>query len=126
MGDVAVSLGCRGEVPLTKISLEQLDCHSINNARSCSVVSCPFVSHKRVSTVELVPAENSIGVGQGVVNGSPTFTRDVRILTAKHNQQFAADLRNSIQRIILEPFPETSFVNVSRITASRCKHFPVH
>jgi hypothetical protein len=49
----------------------------------------------------------------------------VRILSAKHDQEFALDLRDSIERVIVQAFAQTSLVDVGRIAAGRCEDLGV-
>jgi hypothetical protein len=50
-------------IALTEFSFEQLESHTVNDTGSGSIISRTFISHKRVSTIELVPAENAIRIG---------------------------------------------------------------
>ena len=87
--DVAVSFRSCYDVAFPEIPLEEFERHSVDHPGGRRVIACALVTHKSVSAVELVPTENSIRIGQRVVDNRSTLTRDVRILPTKNEQQLA-------------------------------------
>src|SRR5271165_6052775 len=123
-----VDIGARrgSDIALTEFPLEEFERHSINDSSRRRIVTGAFITHKGVCTVEFVPAKIRIRIGQCIVNNGSSFARHMWILPAKNNQQLALDIRNAVERVIVESFAETSFVNVGRITAACSKHFRIH
>ena len=107
------------QVSFTKLAAEQIKRHTVDRASGGRIVSSAFVPHECMGTVEFVPAEICSSVGQCIVNRGAAFAGNVRILSAKHNQEFALDLRDSIERVIVQAFAQTSLVDVGRIAAGR-------
>src|ERR1700693_600357 len=101
MRNVAVRCGGRQEIALPEIPLEKFQRHTIDNPSRSGIVPRSFVTHKCVSTVKFMPAENPIGIGQCIVDDRSSLARYMRILTAKNEQQLAANLRNSIERVVV-------------------------
>ena len=51
------------EVAFAKLAVEQIQGHSVDRPGGGSIIASAFVPHKRMSTVELVPAEICSSVG---------------------------------------------------------------
>src|ERR1700730_3168688 len=111
------------EVAFAKLTPEQIQRHSIDRPCGSRIVSSAFVPHECVGAVEFVPAEICSSVGQCIVNRCPAFTGNMRVLPAKHDQEFAPDLRDSIERVVVQAFTQTALVDVGRVTAGCCEHF---
>src|ERR1700730_5411963 len=97
MRNVAIRLRCRQEITLSQIPLEKFDRHSIDSSGRSGIVPRSLITHKCVSTVKFVPAEDPIGVGQGIVNDRSSLAWHVRVLATENHQQFSLNLRNSIE-----------------------------
>ena len=89
------------EVAFAKLAPEQIKGHSVNRACSRRIVSSAFVPHECMSAVEFVPAEICSSVGQYIINSCPAFAGNVRVLPAKYEQEFAPDLGDSIQSVVV-------------------------
>src|SRR3982074_2664809 len=113
------------EVAFAKLAPEQIQRHSVDGPCGGRIVSSAFVSHECVGAGEFLPAEICSSVGQCIVNRCPTFPGNVRVLPTKHDQEFAPDLRDSIERVIVQAFAQTPLVDVGRVTAGCCEHFGV-
>ena len=113
------------EVAFAELAVEQIQRHAVDRPCSGSIISSAFVSHECMSAVEFVPTEICSSVGQSIVNRCPAFAGNVRILPAKHDQEFTPDLRDSIERVVAQAFAQTPLVDVGRVTAGCCEHFGV-
>src|ERR1700729_1969354 len=85
------------EVALAKFAVEQVQRHRIDHPRGGRVVSSAFVPHEGMGGIEFVPGEVCYSIGQRMVNRCPAFAGNVWVLPAKHDQEFALDLRDSIE-----------------------------
>ena len=74
--DVAVSFRSCYDVAFPEIPLEEFDRHSIDHPGGGCIIARALVTHKSVSTVELVPAEDPIRIGQRVVDNRFSARRD--------------------------------------------------
>src|ERR1700731_592098 len=124
--NVAVRFRGSQDIALAQIPFEEFRCHSVDHPGCRGIVTRSFITHKCVSTIEFVPAEYSVRIRQRVVNDRPSLARHVRILAAKNEQQLAMDLRNAIERIVIQSFAKTALMYVGRITAGRCQHLRIH
>ena len=113
------------EVAFAKLAPKEIERHCVNGPCGSRIVSSAFVPHECMGAVEFVPAEICSSVGQSIVNGCPTFAWNMRVLPAKHDQQFGPDLRDSIQRVVGQAFSKTPLMDVGRVTAGRREHFGV-
>src|ERR1700745_4435390 len=104
------------EVAFAELAVEQIQRHAVDRACSGSIISSAFGSHECMSAVEFVPTEICSGVGQCIVDGCPAFARNVGVLAAKHDQEFAPDSRGSVERAVRQHFAETPRVNVGWVT----------
>jgi hypothetical protein len=84
------------------------------------VVAITFIAKKCVSAVKLVPSEMSAGCVERCMDSESAFKWHVRILAAPDHQEFAFDLRHTVEAVILHAFSEATFVDVGGIEASRC------
>ena len=83
------------------IAVEQVQRHCIDHPCGGGIVSSAFVPHEGMGGVEFVPGEVCSSVGQRLVNRCPAFAGNVWVLPAKHHQEFALDLRDSIERVVV-------------------------
>jgi hypothetical protein len=73
--------------------------------------------HECMGAVEFVPGEICSSVSQRIINRSAAFAGNVWVLPAKHEQEFAPDLRDSIERVVVQSFAQAPLVDVGRIAA---------
>src|SRR6516164_9359894 len=117
---------CAADVAFRELAVEELEHHSVDDARRSGIVTVTFVTHEGVCAIKFVPAEVYICISQCVINARPTLARNMRILPAKGHQQLAFNLGNPVERVVAHAFAETSLVDVGRITTRRSKHLGIH
>ena len=86
---------------LAWMEIEELNRQGVAYGSRYSIVAGALVTHERMGGIELVPLKRSVGVRQRVVDDHPAFTWHVWILPSPDHKQFAINIFDTVQTIII-------------------------